>query len=112
MRSSGLAIKTKKATVNEALCGTYRVASPTARECGETVELAELIRERRAAIIRAIRQEILSAMRVSEQYQKLRSNTDFLMCAVSLRQGLAILTTDNNFAGFERVPGTHIHAPR
>jgi predicted nucleic acid-binding protein len=40
------------------------------------------------------------------------SNTDFLMCAVSLRWDLAILTTDNDFTGFARVLGFELHAPR
>ena len=40
------------------------------------------------------------------------SNTDFLMCAVSLRRELAILTTDKDFDGFARVLGFELHAPR
>jgi len=40
------------------------------------------------------------------------SNTDFLMCAVSIRHGLAILTTDKDFEGFARVLGFELHAPR
>jgi predicted nucleic acid-binding protein len=40
------------------------------------------------------------------------SNTDFLMCAVSLRRELAILTTDKDFGGFARVLGFELHAPR
>lgn len=40
------------------------------------------------------------------------SNTDFLMCAVSLRYDLAILTTDKDFEGFARVLGFELHAPR
>jgi predicted nucleic acid-binding protein len=40
------------------------------------------------------------------------SNTDFLMCAVSLRHDLAILTTDKDFSGFARVLGFELHAPR
>lgn len=40
------------------------------------------------------------------------SNTDFLMCAVSLRHDLAILTTDKDFDGFARVLGFELHAPR
>ena len=96
-------------------------------------------------MIGAIRQEILSGMRASEQYRKLRdrlrafsdesldeadyeeaascfnrcrakglqgSNTDFLICAVSMRRKFAILTTDNDFAGFARILGFELHAPR
>jgi predicted nucleic acid-binding protein len=33
------------------------------------------------------------------------SNTDFLMCALSLRRKLSILTTDDDFVGFARVLG-------
>ena len=40
------------------------------------------------------------------------SNTDFLMCAVSVRRGLAILTTDKDFGGFARVLGLELHEPR
>jgi predicted nucleic acid-binding protein len=40
------------------------------------------------------------------------SNTDFLICAVSMRRKLAILTTDKDFAGFARVLGFTPHAPR
>ena len=40
------------------------------------------------------------------------SNTDFLMCAVSLRRELAILTTDRDFKGFARVLGFDLHEPR
>ena len=40
------------------------------------------------------------------------SNTDFLMCAASLRRNLAILTTDKDFDGFARVLGFELHEPR
>jgi predicted nucleic acid-binding protein len=40
------------------------------------------------------------------------SNTDFLMCAVSLKRDLAILTTDKDFTGFARVLGFELHDPR
>jgi len=40
------------------------------------------------------------------------SNTDFLICAVSVRRKLAILTTDKDFTGFARVLGFELHAPR
>jgi hypothetical protein len=93
-------------------------------------------------MIGAIRQEILSGIRASEQYRKLRdrlrafsdesldeadyeeaascfnrcrakglqgSNTDLLICAVSMRRKFAILTTDNDFAGFARILGFELH---
>ena len=118
---------------------------PAARGSSETAELVELVREGRVAMIGAIRQEILSGIRASEQYRKLRdrlrafsdesldeadyeeaascfnrcrakglqgSNTDFLICAVSMRRKLAILTTDKDFAGFARILGFELHAPR
>jgi predicted nucleic acid-binding protein len=118
---------------------------PAAPVSAETSELIELVREGRVAIIGAIRQEILSGIRLAEQYKKLRdrlrafgdiqldgldyeeaatcfnrcrakglqgSNTDFLMCAVSLRRDLAILTADNDFVGFSRVLGLELHQPR
>lgn len=40
------------------------------------------------------------------------SNTDFLMCAVTLRRGLALLTTDKDFDAFARVLKFDLHAPR
>ena len=40
------------------------------------------------------------------------SNTDFLMCAASLRRDLAILTTDKDFEGFAKVLGIELHEPR
>lgn len=40
------------------------------------------------------------------------SNTDFLLCAVSLRHDLAILTTDKDFKGFAKVLGFELHEPR
>ena len=100
---------------------------------------------RSAAMIGAIRQEILSGIGASEQFRKLRdrlrafpdvvldeadyeeaatcfkrcrakglqgSNTDFLMCATSMRRSLAILTTDKDFAGFARILGFELHEPR
>jgi predicted nucleic acid-binding protein len=118
---------------------------PVAHGSSETAELVELIREGRVAMIGAIRQEILSGIRATEQYRTLRdrlrafsdealdegdyeaaatcfnrcrakglqgSNTDFLICAVSMRRRLAILTIDNDFAGFARVLGFELHAAR
>jgi predicted nucleic acid-binding protein len=118
---------------------------PAKQGSSETAELVELIREGRVAVIGAIRQEILSGIRATEQYRKLRdrlrafsdetldatdyeeaatcfnrcrakglqgSNTDFLICAVSMRRKFAILTTDKDFAGFAGVLGFELHAPR
>jgi predicted nucleic acid-binding protein len=118
---------------------------PASQPGPETAELVELIRESRVAMMGAIRQEILSGIRVAEQYRKLRdrlrafpdeildqsdyeeaanclnrcrakglqgSTTDFLMCAVTLRRGLAILTTDKDFEAFARVLGFDLYEPR
>lgn len=111
----------------------------------EMSELTELIREGRVAMIGAIRQELLSGIRVEEQYKKLRdrlrkfadiqlnerdyedaascfnrcrtkglqgSNTDFLICALSIRHGLSIFTTDRDFAGFKKILGLKLHQIR
>ena len=118
---------------------------PPAHGSSETSELVELIREGRVAMIGAIRQEILSGIKVAEQYRRLRdrlrafsdetldaadyeeaatcfnrcrarglqgSNTDFLICAASMRRKLPILTTDKDFTGFAKVLGFELHATR
>lgn len=54
----------------------------------------------------------------AQMYNKCRSkgiqgsNTDFLMCAVAVRQNLAIFTTDGDFAEFRRVVPISLHSPR
>jgi predicted nucleic acid-binding protein len=40
------------------------------------------------------------------------SNTDFLICAVSVRRKLGILTTDTDFLHFAKVLPIQLHAPR
>jgi predicted nucleic acid-binding protein len=40
------------------------------------------------------------------------SNTDFLICAVSARRQIPILTTDNDFSHFARVLPIQLHSPR
>jgi len=40
------------------------------------------------------------------------SNTDFLLCAVAERRGLAILTTDRDFLSYARVLPIALHQPR
>lgn len=40
------------------------------------------------------------------------SNTDVLICAVSMRRTFAMLTTEKYFARFARVLGFNLHAPR
>jgi predicted nucleic acid-binding protein len=40
------------------------------------------------------------------------SNTDFLICAVSVRRKLGILTTDTDFLHFAKILPIHLHATR
>ncbi|MDB4980203.1 MAG: PilT protein domain protein [Myxococcales bacterium] len=40
------------------------------------------------------------------------SNTDFLICAVAYRRGLAILTTDADFDRYAELLTLHLHTPR
>lgn len=108
-------------------------------------ELRELIGESRAHLIGPVRQEVLSGIRETAQYERLRdhlrefpdlpirtvdheraaelfnlcrsrgvqgSNTDFLLCAVADRYGMAILTTDEDFPLFARHLPVRLHAPR
>ena len=98
-------------------------------------ELRHIIRDHRAQMIGAIRQEILSGVRSKSQFKKLRqhlqsfpdlpiltedyvsaaqffnhcrskgiqgSNTDFLICAVAVRNKLSIYTTDKDFQMFSK----------
>jgi predicted nucleic acid-binding protein len=40
------------------------------------------------------------------------SNTDFLLCAVAMRRGAALLTTDKDFDRFARILRIKLHGPR
>ena len=40
------------------------------------------------------------------------SNTDFLICAISSRRKMSILTTDKDFTNFQSVFPVSLHAPR
>jgi predicted nucleic acid-binding protein len=40
------------------------------------------------------------------------SNTDFLLCAIALRLGVPLFTTDRDFDHFAKVLRVHRHAPR
>ncbi len=40
------------------------------------------------------------------------SNTDFLICAISTRHNMPILTTDNDFSNFQAVLPIKLHIPR
>jgi predicted nucleic acid-binding protein len=111
----------------------------------EEIELRALIGEDRAVIVGPVRQEVLSGVRSTEQFRRLRdhldafgdlpltqddfvvaaecfdqcrargvqgSNTDFLICAASIRHGVAIFTTDRDFEGYAAVLPLRLHAPR
>ena len=107
-----------------------------------TDELAGLVRRGEVVMIGPIRQEVLSGVKDTAQFKRLRdhlrafpdvslesadfeeaatcfnrcrakgiqgSNTDFLMCAVAVRRGLAIFTTDGDFTEFRRVLPLTLH---
>ena len=109
------------------------------------LELRELIFEGRAKIIGPVRQEVLSGIRNTAQFRRLRenlgafpdhaiitadyersaelfnrcrrsgvqgSNTDFLICAVSDRERMPILTTDKDFSLFAQHIPVKLHEPR
>jgi len=40
------------------------------------------------------------------------SNTDFLICAISSRRKMPILTTDKDFANFQSIFHVNLHVPR
>lgn len=40
------------------------------------------------------------------------SNTDFLICAISTRHNMPILSTDNDFSNFQKVFPVKLHNPR
>ncbi len=120
-----------------------RRARSTPHPC--RAELHALIEEGRAAIIGPIRQELLSGIRTTAQFELLRShlrafpdlalgsedyeeaarffnlcrtrgvqgsNTDFLICATSVRRNMPILTTDDDFTRYARVLPIALHEPR
>lgn len=39
------------------------------------------------------------------------SNTDFLICAISTRHNMPILTTDNDFSNFQAILPVKLHIP-
>ncbi|MFZ0333781.1 MAG: PIN domain-containing protein [Candidatus Acidiferrales bacterium] len=119
--------------------------SLSANEKSLVADLSELIREGRVRVIGLVRQELLSGIKTTEQYEKLRvylrafpdevidtldyeeaakagnrcrakgvvgSIVDILLCAVAIRRGWAILTTDPDFSDYARVLPLSIHALR
>ena len=104
--------------------------------------LHRLITAGRAAIVGPIRQELLSGIRDTTTFDRLRehlasfpdepivtadyeqaaefyntcrrsgfqgSNTDFLLCAVSIRQQMPLLTTDSDFSQYARLIPVALH---
>jgi len=110
-----------------------------------TEELIHLIDEVRVQLIGPIRQELLSGIKLKNQFDTLKrhlqafedveldaqdyelaaeyfnaarkkgiqgSNTDFLICAISSRRKMPILTTDKDFINFQSVFSVSLHEPR
>ena len=109
------------------------------------LELQELIKEARAQLIGPVRQELLSGIKSTKQFNLLKkhlrvfkeiemqtedyelaaeffntartngiqgSNTDFLICAISNRHKLPILSTDKDFINFKSVLPIVLHKTR
>lgn len=107
-------------------------------------ELASLAHDGLVVMIGPIRQEILSGIRESEQFERLRdhlrafpdmeltsedyeeaaslynrcrkngiqgSGTDFLICAVAMKNDYSIFTTDEDFTHFAKVLPITLHQP-
>lgn len=105
-------------------------------------ELSTLVEDRRVAMIGPIRQELLSGVKETGQFERLRehlrsfpdteitsddyeqaasffnrcrakgiqgSNTDYLICAVAVRNEFSIFTTDEDFTHFARVLPIELH---
>lgn len=122
-----------------------RNKKPTEKQALAVIELTELIKESRVEIIGAIRQEILSGIKHSKQFVKLKaslavfhdiqltqddyelaaelfntlrskgiqgSNTDFLICAVSINYDLTIFTDDADFKNFKKHIPIRLHEIR
>lgn len=108
-------------------------------------ELSELIREGRARLIGLVRQELLSGIKTTEHYERLRvrlrpfpdeviatsdhedaakagnqcrakgivvSIVDILLCAVAVKRGWAIFTTDPDYTNYAKIFPISIHVPR
>jgi predicted nucleic acid-binding protein len=106
-------------------------------------ELTGLVNEGRARIIGLVRQELLSGIKSSAQYEKLRvtlrsfldepvdttdyeaaakagnecrskgvtvSAIDMLLCAVAVRRGWSIFTTDPDFKSYAKVLPIQLHS--
>lgn len=118
-------------TVIWSLAFRRNTVEPTYRDL-----LTDLISDGRVVLLGVVRQEVLSGIRHTEQFERLKqalrafpnqvldtedyelaaeyfnlcrqqgiqgANTDFLICAASVRRQYAILTTDNDFTNFAKV---------
>ena len=123
----------------------YRRAKRTPREQSLVDELVRLIRREETALIGAIRQEVLTGINDTVQFENVRttlrgfpeltletedyeraaelhnrcrrkgiqgSPTDFLICAVALRNDATIFTTDRDFVGYDRAVGVQLYQLR
>jgi predicted nucleic acid-binding protein len=103
--------------------------------------IGDLVSDGRAVLMGAIRQELLSGIKLATQFETLRSalsafadvpltqndyelaaqlfntcrakgiqgsNTDFLICAVSINHALPILTLDNDFVNYQKHLPIHL----
>jgi predicted nucleic acid-binding protein len=108
-------------------------------------ELFELVREGRVRIIGLVRQDLLSGVKTTAQFEKLRATlgpfsdelietadyeaaarasnecrakgkvgsvVDMLICAIALKQNLAIFTADADFNNYALVLPIRLHTPR
>jgi predicted nucleic acid-binding protein len=81
-----------------------------------TVEMFGKVRDR----LRDFPDELLTTAdfeQAAESHNRCRqsgvsgSAVDFLICAAALRRGLAVFTTDGDFAHYARVLGVRLHTP-
>jgi predicted nucleic acid-binding protein len=110
-------------------------------ERATVAELTSLIQEGRARIIGLIRQELLSGIKTSSQYEKLRTVlrsfpdepigtadyeaaakagndcrargvADILICAIAIARDWSIFATDPDFKSYARILPLKLHTPR
>lgn len=117
----------------------------SAAESSLVQELEELIREGRVRLLGLVRQELLSGIKTTGQFEKLSASlrafpdeligtadyeaaakasndcrargiavsaVDILICAVAMKRGLLIFTTDPDFRTYARVLPLRFHTPR
>lgn len=84
----------------------YRRRRPT--QGGEPGELAELIRDHRAVLIGAIRQELLSGVRTDLQYYRLRDTMRAFMDLPAEREDHENAAIFHNTCAARGIQGSHI----